>query len=180
MKLFNKVFSLFLLIVLNSSVSYGGLLGPGTYYGVVVFDRWDGCTLYNGVFLMYIAEQVKSQLRPYSNQAIQINATDVLQPRNPGDALIRKFVYMGSAPANPDWLNKPGLKLKTIPAFKNGEKPSVIIEIVNTGQQELEINSHDLAPTLLTQRVSKFARFSSSDGPSFALCTDQTFWNDSP
>jgi|GEM_PF-1532165 len=179
-KPYNKFLSPLILLVLTSRISYGGLLGPDKYYGVVVFDRWGGCTLYNGIFLMYIAEQVKSQLRPYSNEAIEINATDVFQLDDLDDALIRKFVYLRTAPANPDWLNKPGLRLKTSAAFQNGEKPSVIIEVVNTGQQELEIDSHDLAPTILTQRAGKYATFSASDGPSFALSTGQSFWHNWP
>src|SRR5271157_347455 len=28
------------------------LMGPGKYSGVVIFDRWDSCILFSGVFLM--------------------------------------------------------------------------------------------------------------------------------
>jgi hypothetical protein len=47
-----------------------GLRGPGKYCGVVVFDRWDSCTLYSGVFLMYISEGEKEKLRRYSGLAV--------------------------------------------------------------------------------------------------------------
>jgi hypothetical protein len=40
--------------------------GPGKYNGVVVFDRWDGCHLYSGGYIMEISEKVKGVLRPYA------------------------------------------------------------------------------------------------------------------
>jgi hypothetical protein len=48
-----------------------GIRGRGKYSGVVVFDRWDGCILFSGVYLMYVSERVKDQLREYDGQAIE-------------------------------------------------------------------------------------------------------------
>src|SRR5437870_9088382 len=78
-------------LLLFSGPSSAGIRGPGKYSGVVFFDRWDGCILFSSVYLMYISEAVKDDLRSYGGQAIQIDALDVLQHVNPGDGLIRKF-----------------------------------------------------------------------------------------
>ena len=46
------------------SACLAGERGSGKYSGVVIFDRWGGCTLYSGIYVMYISEGVKEQLRP--------------------------------------------------------------------------------------------------------------------
>ena len=33
----------------------GAIRGPGKYNGVVIFDRWDGCHLYSGAYVMEIS-----------------------------------------------------------------------------------------------------------------------------
>jgi len=75
-------------IVLIGPVLIAGIRASGKYSGVVFYDRWDNCILFNGVYLMYISEAVKEKLRPYRGQSVEINATDVYQPVNPGDGLI--------------------------------------------------------------------------------------------
>lgn len=64
---------------------------PAKYWGVVVFDHWDTCFLLSGPYIAYISEAMKDGLRPYEGQAHQVDASDVVQPMNPGDALIRKY-----------------------------------------------------------------------------------------
>ena len=75
-----------------------GIRGPGKYSGVVVFDRWDTCYLVSGPYVMYIATGEKERLRAYSGVAVEIDATDVFQPINPGDGLIKKFGTIALAP----------------------------------------------------------------------------------
>ena len=55
------------------------LAGPGVYCGVVVFDRWGNCLLIEGPHIFYISEKVKSDLLPYQNQAMQLDASDIRQ-----------------------------------------------------------------------------------------------------
>ncbi len=50
-----------------------GERGPGKHSGVVVFDRWDGCTLYSGIYVMYISERVKDKLRKHAGKSVQID-----------------------------------------------------------------------------------------------------------
>ena len=66
----------------------GGICAAGKYSGVVFFDRWGGCIFFSGVYLMYISEETKENLREYDGQAIEIDALQVVQPVNPGDGLI--------------------------------------------------------------------------------------------
>src|SRR5690349_24452373 len=87
----------FLLVLLMSSFLIAGIRGPGRYSGVVFFDRWGGCILFSGVYLMYISEEVKDSLRSYEGQAIGIDAQQVVQPLNPGDGLIKRFKIVGPA-----------------------------------------------------------------------------------
>jgi hypothetical protein len=178
MKTFLKPFITLLVLVMFSCVSYAGERGPGKYSGVAVFDRWNGCILYSGVYVMYVSDDVKEKLRPYAGQAVLINATKVFQPHNPGDGLIKEFGYLG--PALDENLGKSrlvGLKLKSEAAFANGERPSVMMEIINAGKETLTLFSDDLAPTLLVRQTQKIKSFASpSDGPSVAVITRQAFW----
>src|SRR4051812_15803797 len=48
-----------LTIALVTPTLFGGLRGPGKYNGVVLFDRWDNCYLFSGVYLMYVSETLK-------------------------------------------------------------------------------------------------------------------------
>jgi hypothetical protein len=85
--------SLLLICTLASGfiiTAHAGLRGPGKYCGVIVFDRWDTCFLLSGHFITYISDGVKNELRPYTGKAMQLDALEVSQPRNPGDALVRK------------------------------------------------------------------------------------------
>jgi hypothetical protein len=81
-------------LLLYCSLPFTGLCavrGLGKYSGVVVFDRWDGCHLYSGAYVMEISERVKEKLRPFAGHAMLIDAQGVFQPINPGDALITKL-----------------------------------------------------------------------------------------
>jgi hypothetical protein len=77
---------------------HAGLRGPGKYCGVIVFDRWGTCLLLSGHFVTYISDSVKEDLRPYTGKAMEIDALEVSQPQNPGDALVRKYRIIGPAP----------------------------------------------------------------------------------
>ena len=159
-------------------IGYPAIRGPGNYSGVVIFDRWDGCILYSGVFIMYISEATKESLRKYAKQCIQIDAKEVFQPMNPGDGLIKEFTYLGSAPAQkrPWGVDIADLQLKSVPSFEDGGKASVIIQVTNFGEKDREVQSVCLALTLLTKHATQLERCGPSDGPSFALITRQSFW----
>jgi len=55
-----------------------GIRDPGKYNGVVIFDRWGGCVLFSGVYLLYVSEAVKNQLRPYEGQAVRVGGGNQL------------------------------------------------------------------------------------------------------
>ncbi len=163
------------IIFIPSIECFAGERCPGKYCGVPIFDRWDGCTLYSGIFVMYISEKTKEPLREYKGKSIQIDAKEVFQPVNPGDGLIGKYEYIGTAPKTRKWINLEGLKLfSSITVSKDG-KPVASIIIKNTKKETLKLFSGELALTLLTKLPEKRSFSFVSDGPSCALITRQSF-----
>jgi len=150
--------------------AYAGKRSPGKYNGIVVFDRWDGCILYSGIYVMYVSEGVKEKLRGHAGNGIQIDATKVRQPINPGDGLITELSVLGAAPKPSRHVLLTGFTLTATADFKEKEKPAIVITIANAGKQEAPVFSSELAPTLLMKGKDFVA-----DGPSFALVTRQSF-----
>lgn len=148
------------------------------YSGVVIFDRWGGCMLYSGIYLMHISEDVKEQLRPAAGKCVQIDATQVEQPMNPGDGLIREFSVLGPAPPGNDWETVNGLTITADSAFEDGHVPEFLIRVENVGEQPVTIDMDSLAPTLLAAKANakEDHPWSPSDGPSIAVVTRQSFW----
>src|SRR5262245_60482041 len=77
------VFASMLVLCLPPRPAEAGIRGPGKYSGVVVYDRWGGCTLYSGVYVMYVSEKVKGKLCDYPGKSVQVDAREVLQLINP-------------------------------------------------------------------------------------------------
>jgi hypothetical protein len=167
LKAIPAVICMMLLVLPNAE---GGERGPGKYSGVVVFDRWDACTLYSGIYVMYVSEGVKEKLRQHAGKDVQVDATEVRQPINPGDGLIRELVVLGAAPPPDRYVALTGLTLTSRADFKDNAKPVIVITLANTGKQELQAFGADLAPTLLMKGKNLVA-----DGLSFALVTRQAF-----
>jgi hypothetical protein len=152
-----------------------GLRAPGKYCGTVIFDRWDGCALYSGIYIMYVSEAVKGKLRHHASKSIQIDAKVVEQPINPGDGLIKDLVYLRPAPPTQNWVQLEGLSLRVAPAFTHGERPRFTITLQNTGPKEVVVFSSEFAPTLLMKKAGKHPRWGPADGPSVAVITRQSF-----
>jgi len=155
---------------------HAGLRGPGKYCGVVVFDRWDTCFLLSGHFIMYISENAKNELRPYAGKAMQLNALEVFQPFNPGDALVRKYQIIGPAPNNHTRV-LDGLELVAKSDFGPQETATFLIELRNTGSKPVDVNSSEFGPTLLG--LSRKGSFCVSDGKSEAWITRGNLVNSS-
>ena len=145
---------------------HSGIRGRGKYSGVVIFDRWDTCFLLSGPYVTYISNSVKEGLRPYVGQAVQVDATDVYQPDNPGDALIRQYTLVGLAPES-KYLPLGGLSLRVRPAFDKGI-PSFIVDIRNGGDRAIWVRTDQIGITVLGARKSTV---SPSDGFSEAILT---------
>lgn len=148
---------------------------PGKYSGVVIFDRWGGCILYDATYLMYVSEKVKEEIRPYSGQAIQIDAKEVFQPVNPGDGRIGRFEYLGPVPETRNSLRFKDVRLSSKVQTQDDGKPVATIIIENEGNAPMTLFSRELALTLLTKHEGESRYFGPSDGPSFALITRQNF-----
>ena len=162
------------LMVLCSLCS-ADIRSPGKYSGVVVFDRWDGCTLCNGLSIMYVSEKVKEQLRPYAGQDVIIDAKEVYQPINPGDGLIRKLEYLG----RPDKAKSGDVDTRDLrfhASMKTGKdgKPAITITIENTGKKLIRVISEELALTLLANRDKPGGTWGPFDGPSFVVTSSQS------
>lgn len=161
------------LLVLAAISAFAGIRAPGKYSGVVVFDRWDGCILFGGVYLMHISESVKEALRAYDGYAIEIDALEVIQPMNPGDGRIMKYKVLGPAKDSQKRAVLDGVVLRVESPFTSQGPPSAIIEIRNEGDKAVPVDSSQLGVALLMKKVwnSEFYLFDPSDGPSTAVIT---------
>jgi hypothetical protein len=148
---------------------HAGLRGPGKYCGVIVFDRWGTCLLLSGPFVTYISDSVKKDLRPYTGKAMEIDALEVSQPQNPGHALVRKYRIIGPAPNKQQWAMLDGLKLISQPDFGPQGTATFLIELRNSGNQAISVNSSEFGPTLVG--LSPKGLLSASDGKSVARIT---------
>jgi hypothetical protein len=154
-----------------------GLRGPGKYCGVVVFDRWDTCFLLSGPYITYISDAVKNALRPYKGTAMQVDASEVVQPMNPGDALIRKYKIIGPAPDTRHWVVLDGLELIAESDFGPHGVPAFLIEVRNAGGKPVKVDSSEFGPALLG--LSPKGPFCASDGKSGAWITRGNLVNSS-
>jgi hypothetical protein len=158
------------------SVASGGIRSTGKYCGTVIFDRWDGCILYSGIYVMYVSEAVKAPLREHRSKSVEIDAKKVSQPINPGDGLIKELVYLRPAPTARDWIPLEGLGLRVDPALTVDEKARLTITVSNNGTRDVEVRRDELAPTLLMKiRPGQRTPFDPSDGPSTAKITRCSF-----
>ena len=164
-------------LALLATVCLAGERFSGKYSGVVIFDRWGGCTLYSGIYVMYISEGVKEQLRPEAGKCVRIDATTVEQPRNPGDGLIKKFDLLGPAPAARESESPEGLKLTVARAFEDGNAPEFTLRVENDSDKPRTLHMDSLAPTVLAAKATGGDRWGPSDGPSSAVVTRQSFWS---
>lgn len=147
-----------------------GIRGPGKYSGVVIFDRWGGCILFSGVYLMYISETVKDQLLQYDGQAIEIDALELIQPDNPGDGLIRRLKVLGPAQTKQKWfITVQGTKLDAQPIAVDDSHATIELTITNEGNTRARIDSAQIGIALLSRKIEGVP--TPSDGPSTAVIT---------
>lgn len=158
------------LLVLLAAAAHAGLLGPGKYRGIVLFDRWDTCYIYDGAYLMYVAEKEKERLRKYEGQYVEVNAKEVIQPRNPGDARIDKFDLLSSSAPKPRGARLKNLALTVEPLFEAGHKPRFALVVQNRGREDVQVRQLSISPTLLGEK-DESDDFSPSDGKSEARIT---------
>jgi hypothetical protein len=146
-----------------------GLRGPGKYAGVVVFDRWDNCLLVSGPYLMYISATQKERLRSYAGVSIEINASRVTQPWNPGDGLIREFEILGAAPEPESDAHEPeAVGLHVRDDFSGPSEIAFTITIFNHGSSEAQVRSDQIGVTVIGTHKTIG---SPSDGSSEAALT---------
>ena len=157
-----------LLFVVSATV-HAGMRGRGKYSGVVIFDRWDTCFLLSGPYITYISEAVKEQLRPYAGQAIQIDVTEVDQPMNPGDGLVKSYAILGEAPDDPSDPIAHKIVVKGEPAFDGKSAPIFDISVRNLSLERVSISPTEVGLTLLG--INQAAFMSTSDGKSVAWIT---------
>lgn len=160
-------------VILTAASALAGIRGPGEYSGIVFYDKWDTCYLYDGVYLMYISDKVKERLRKYEGQAIRIDATEVYQPMNPGDGLIKEFKLIGMA-KDKRHSQIANLVITITPHFEVDGSPQFIIEVKNRGIREITVSSGAFSPTLFGEKDEGDC-FSPSDGKSEARITRMSF-----
>jgi hypothetical protein len=173
--LFRKLILIALLLVISGPllIVHAGLRGTGKYSGVVIFDRWDTCLLLSGNYITYVSDAVKEHLRPYRDQAVQVDALEILQPKNPGDALIQRYKILGPAPVVSRGQVIDGVRITVKSDFERDRAIVFLITIKNTGDLPIQVDSGAIGPTLLGPIPVPGANFfcSPSDGKSMAWIT---------
>ncbi|HEX8119330.1 MAG TPA: hypothetical protein VF521_18780 [Pyrinomonadaceae bacterium] len=158
------------LLVLLAAAAHAGIRGPGKYRGVVIFDRWDTCYIYDGVYLMYVAETEKERLRRFEGQHVEVYAKKVVQPMNPGDARIIEFELLSSSAPKPPGARFKNLTVTAEPLFEAGLKPRFALVVRNRGRDDVRVKQFLISPTLLGEK-DEADIFSPSDGKSEARIT---------
>lgn len=135
--------------MLVASVGRAEQVFPGKYIGTVIFDRWDACILYSGIYFLYVSESQKEKLRPFAGQSVLIDATKLRQFSNPGDVCVTELEYLGAAPFLKDTEEVKHLKIHSrVFAGENG-KPVLAVTLENAGDAPITIPSGWVAPLLL-------------------------------
>src|SRR4030095_12082579 len=142
---------------------------------VVVFDRWDGCYMHSGPYLMYVSEKTKKRLRKSRECSMKVYAKEADQPISPGDGRIGKYKVLGPATTLRPDIKVDGVKLKVTPDFTGDGQARFSFEIINETERNIRIQSRDLAPTLLKKTEEGDDLFGPSDGPSYAMITRYGF-----
>lgn len=172
--MFKEIVCLIATFFLLVSTGFSGIRGPGKYSGIVVFDRWDTCYLYSSAYVMYISEKKKESLRQYAGKSIQIDATEVSQPINPGDGLIKEFKYLGDAEISERTPIVDGLRLDLDKETYGKNFVRFKLEIENQSQNQIELSGAEIAPTVFGKRDDDNP-FAVSDGRSEAKITRCNF-----
>jgi hypothetical protein len=158
------------IILLSAAAVFAGIRGPGKYCGIVLFDRWDTCYIYSGIYLMYVSDKTKEGLRKYEGRPVEIYAKEVSQPMNPGDALVGKFDLLSLLDSKPEPPGLKGLKLTAEPEFEPGRGARFALAFENQSGQDIKVATRSVAPTLFGEKTERDL-FSPSDGKSTALIT---------
>jgi hypothetical protein len=164
-----------LCVMLCTVLCEAEIRAPGKYCGVVIFDRWDGCILYDAVYVSYISEKTKEGLREHTGQAVLIDAKKVYQPMNSGDGRIDQFEYLGTAPEELNFARLKGIHLESSINVCESGKAVATITLENRETEPAELFSRELALTLLMMIPASERKLSAADGPSIALITRQRF-----
>ena len=127
--------------LLSGIACEAGIRSPGKYCGTVIYDRWDGCILYSGIYVTYVSREVKDDLRAYEGRAVEVEALKVFQPINPGDARIDKLKYLGDAPETGESLQLKGLSFATSIKISDNDGPLAVITIKNDGDKPVTLQS---------------------------------------
>lgn len=170
---FRKLILIPLLLAFSGSlltIHAGMLLGPGKYSGIVIFDRWDTCLLLTANYVAYVSDDVKENLRQYTNQAIELNVSKLaIQEAQPHDPRILKYTILGPARELPRE-QVGGVRIIVKSDFDRDHKTAFVISIENSTNSPIEINSAAVGPTLMGL-MGPFPESAATDGKSIAWIT---------
>jgi hypothetical protein len=115
---------------------------------------------------------VKENLRAYKNQSMQVDASEVLQPINPGDGLIQKYTIFGPVPEDSSRQEIEGIRISIESDFDRDRTPAFLITIKNSSDKPVQIDSGEIGLALLGLKIDP--SFNPSDGKSMAWITRAT------
>ena len=151
-------------LLLSGSASGGGLVGPGSYEGYVARDRWGQWALHQGErqLDLFLQPALARRLARYGQRPLRIQALRVVQPRNPGAAMI---VAIGDVTALPVPMLR--LDLRTPSSIKAGQRLKARLTIKNLGAQRVWLEPQQLALVLTTRTPAKIVEYWAKEGRSF-------------
>lgn len=150
---------------------------PGTYSGVVVFDRWDSCRLLVNHFELNISDTQKELLRKHAGKCIKIHADDI-DEFSSNSPLVNSFKYLGPVPK----INRRGiqtdlsrLELSTHMDFSDDGQTCFIISATNQSPQPNTLFSFGFGFKIIRENGNAEQTKEASDGKSLVIIGGQTF-----
>ncbi len=119
----------------------------GPHYGYYAVDRWGQKVFHVGPYHMFVSDEAARDLEKYKGRPVEIKATDVSQPINPGGDLImgiekvsEKGVYIGL---------KLSLEAESA-KIARGEGLKLRLKISNRSEEAITVHPALLAMVLVT------------------------------
>jgi hypothetical protein len=141
-----------LAIMVTFGVSHSasaGIRSPHAYSGTVIFDRWDGCYLVSGTYLMYIPDTVKEKVRHLRGESVRLDATKVQQwPENPGDGFLHEVEFVGYAEPGDDAEVVAALDLEAEAEQVSARGSRFVLRLSNRTRMDVELRMDDLSLTV--------------------------------
>lgn len=146
----NLLFPSLCLLVVIALPGEAAIRGPGFYHGVVVFDRWGGCTFNSGQERLRVSPDVSEGLRPYTGECVKLEVIK-LPATGQFDYSIEGYGTIESVPFGYSEKDARGFDIYVEPAFVDGQLPELKIRVKRLGYEHRRLTLEQLAPKLMAR-----------------------------